>query len=434
LNRLKLSPILALLLTLLAAFGVAMLMVVITLNPPQADLQQLFLFMVGTGGTTIAVVYWLYRRRLVQRFSSLRWTLLAIILLTVALVFINVFVTARLMFISEHDLILTTALLVYGGAIAVISVIFIAGTLIDRIHQLGDAARRLARGELSTRLPAGGNDELAQLTLLFNHMAEELEAVDLKKRELDQSRRDLVAWASHDLRSPLAAVRAMNEAIIDGVVRDEATIAQYRLQMQREIEHLGRLIDDLFELAKIDGGGGAPPRSSIDLETLICDALESMSARAAHKGIELTGDVPPDLPMIHAAHDRVARVLHNLLDNALHHTPAGGHITITAAAQAQGVSIRVHNTGSYIAPEDAARIFERFYRVESARTPRQAGDRGAGLGLAIARGFVEAHGGRIRVESDWERGTTFDVWLPLGDNDSSASPDRLRLSQALRES
>lgn len=403
---------LALALALLAAFVIAMLMVIVTLNPPQADIQQLVFFMLGTGGTTLAIVYWLYRRGLVQWFSSLRWTLLTITILTVALVFINVFVTAQLMFISEHDLILTTALLVYGGAIAVISVIFIASTLIERIHQLGDAAQRLARGELSTRLPVSGNDELARLTVLFNRMAEELDALDTKKRELDQTRRDLVAWASHDLRSPLTAVRAMNEAIIDGVVSDEATIAQYRLQMQREIEHMGRLIDDLFELARVDADGATPARKLIDVEPLICEAIDSFAARAAGSQISLDNHISTDLPKINAASDRIARVLNNLLDNAVQHTPPGGCIMISAAGEANGIGIRIHNTGSYIAPHDLPRIFERFYRAESARTLRADGDRGAGLGLAIAREFVEAHSGRISVESDVQRGTTFHIWLP----------------------
>ncbi|MCA9904552.1 MAG: HAMP domain-containing protein, partial [Anaerolineae bacterium] len=216
-NR-ALSPIFVLIFALLAALVIAMAMIVLTLNPPLEDIQQLMLFMVATGAVTIGGVYLLYRRRLIQWFTSLRWTLLTIIILTVVLVFINVFVTAQLMFISEHDLLLTSALLVYGGVIAIISVIFIAGTLIERIELLGSAARRVARGELHTRLSVRGNDELAQLTRMFNNMAEELETVDAQKRALDQTRRDLVAWASHDLRSPLAAVRAMNEAILDGVV------------------------------------------------------------------------------------------------------------------------------------------------------------------------------------------------------------------------
>ncbi|MCL4247209.1 MAG: HAMP domain-containing histidine kinase [Anaerolineae bacterium] len=411
-NR-ALSPIFVLIFAMLAAFGIAMAMIVLTLNPPLEDIQQLMLFMISTGAVTIGGVYLLYRRRLIQWFTSLRWTLLTIIILTVVLVFINVFVTAQLMFISEHDLLLTSALLVYGGVIAVISVIFIAGTLIERIELLGNAARRVARGELHTRLSVRGNDELAHLTRMFNNMAEELETVDAQKRALDQTRRDLVAWASHDLRSPLAAVRAMNEAILDGVVDDEVTILRYRQQMQREIEHLGRLIDDLFELAQMDTGHLALERKPTNLRPLIDEALESLAARAAEAQIMLSSTVPADLPTMRLAADKIERVLYNLLDNGLRHTPQGGSIYVDIEKRSEIVLIRVRNTGSTISPEDLPHIFDRFYRGENARTPHRDGQRGAGLGLAITRGFVEAHDGRISVESDAVRGTTFTVALPL---------------------
>ena len=413
LNRRALSPILALVFALVLAFAIAMAMIVLTLNPPLQDVQQLMFFMIGTGGVTIGGVYLLYRRRLVQWFSSLRWTLLAIIVLTVVLVFINVFVTAHLMFISEHDLLLTSALLVYGGVIAIISVIFIAGTLIERIELLGDAARRVARGDLKTRLSVRGNDELTQLARMFNHMAQELEVVDAQKRALDQTRRDLVAWASHDLRSPLAAVRAMNEAVLDGVVSDEATITRYRQQMQREIEHLGRLIDDLFELAQMDVGHLPLERRPINLGSLIDETLDSLAARAAEGHIDLSSNIPADLPHVRLAADKIERVLYNLLDNGLRHTPPGGSIRVEVEKQQKHVLIRVRNTGSTIDPADIPHIFDRFYRGENARTPHRDGQRGAGLGLAITRGFVEAHGGHISVESIPDRGTTFTVTLPV---------------------
>lgn len=412
-SRLNLSPILLLLLTLVAALAATMAMVVLALQPPPGDIQQLLLFMTGTGGATIAIVYWLYRRRLVQRFTSLRWTLLAIIVLTVVLVFVNVFITAQLMFISEHDLILTSALLIYAGVIAIISMIFIASTLTERIQQVVAAAQDLAGGALSTRLPTGGNDELARLTAAFNEMAEQLEAVESQKRALDQSRRDLVAWVSHDLRSPLAAIRVMNEAILDGVVTDEATINRYRQQMSREIEHMGRLIGDLFELVQIDAGAVALNWKPAHIGELIGEALERLSIRAVPSEIHLDSDIAASLPLIRADADKIERVIYNLLENALQHTPPGGRISVRAGVQAKAIRIEVHNTGSYIPPQDRPQIFERFYRAENARTPRLAGDRGAGLGLAIARGFVAAHAGSIMVESDAEQGTRFIITLPL---------------------
>jgi len=372
---------------------------------------MLLVYMVVTGAVTIAAVYLLYRAGVVQRFTSLRWTLLTTIVVMVGLVLINVMVTARLMFIRDQDVILITALLIFGGVVAVISALFISGTLIERIQALGDASERVARGELDARLAVSGNDELAQLGHMFNRMATQLAALDHKQRQLEQTRRDLVAWASHDLRSPLAALRAMNEAILDGVVTDEATQTQYRRQMQREIEHMGRLIDDLFDLAQMDTHELPLQRKPTDMGMLIEEAVDGTQARAREAGLTLTHAVADRLPLVSVAPDKMARVLYNLLDNALHHTPNGGCITVSAAQADGGVLIRVHNTGSVITAADVPRVFERFYRGEAARAQRRDGQRSAGLGLAIARGFVEAHGGRITVESSAVAGTTFGVWV-----------------------
>lgn len=377
-----------------------------------AETQMLFVYVALSGGISIAAVYLLTRSGIIQRFTSLRWTLLTTIILLVALILVNVFFTARLMLIDDGGFLVITLLLIFSGIIATIAALFISRALIERIQELSAATTRVGRGELGARLDVRGNDELAQLGSMFNRMSAELELVDQKRRELEQMRRDLVAWASHDLRSPLAAVRAMNEALIDGVVSDEATVARYRAQMQREIEHLGHLIDDLLELAQMDAG---QPRMAIrptNIAMLVDDALMGITARVREGGITLEQDIAPDLPTLQIAPDKIARVLYNLLDNAIQHTPAGGCIHARAAREAGGVTITVHNTGSMIAPDDLPHVFDRFYRGENARTPRHDGQRGTGLGLAIARGFAESHGGRISVDSSAEAGTTFSVWLP----------------------
>jgi signal transduction histidine kinase len=412
LTRRNISPLFSLLGTVIVAFIVAMAVCIPLLNPTMQDVQLLFAFMGSSGVGTVGFVYWLYKRGLAQWFSSLRWTLLAIILLTVLLVFVNVFVTAQLMFISQHDLILTTALLLFAGIIAVISVIYIASSMIERIHQLGEATSKLAQGELDTRLSIRGNDELAQLAVMFNHMAQQLETVDQEKRLLEQSRRDLVAWASHDLRTPLTAIRAMNEAMLDGVVSDTQTVNHYRQQIQHEVEHLGRLIDDLFEIVQMDAGHLNLNRKLTIIPELIRPTLVSVSARAAQKHIRVQSDIEEGLPALYIAPDKIQRVLYNLLDNAVHHTPSDGTVTLTAKRKNKGVEICIHNTGSVIDPNDLPHIFERFYRSERSRVQTSSGYRGTGLGLAIARGFVEAHGGTISVISSSEYGTTFTIYLP----------------------
>ena len=407
-----LMPIIWLIVSVLLAFIVAMLVVVPTLNPPQRDVELLFIFMSTSGGGSIGVAYILYNRGMTQWFTSLRWTLLATCILNVMLIFANVLLTAQLMFISNHDLMLTTALLLFGGMVSVISVYFISTTLIERIHNVAGAFQHLARGHLQTRLPVSGRDELAQLAGTFNQMADALQSMDEEKRQLEQARRDLIAWVSHDLRTPLATIRAMNEAILDGVVTDPQTITRYTQNTQKEVEHLSHLIDDLFEVAQLDTGHLKLTRQMASLRDLISDTLGTIGAQAEQRGVILVGEVSDGVDMLFIAPDKIQRILYNLLDNALRHTPAGGKIILLAKKSLIGVEITVHNTGQAISPVDLPHLFESFYRGEPSRARSEGGQRGTGLGLAIVRGLVEAHGGQISVISNPEQGTTFTFTLP----------------------
>jgi two-component system sensor histidine kinase SaeS len=396
-----------------ASIGIALLVVIATLNPPAKDVQDLFMYMFGTSLFTIGLAYFLYRGRILQWFNSLRWALLATIVLTMLLILVNVWVTARLMFINEHDLALTAALLIFAGVVSIVAVFFISGAMIERIQDLGQGTQQLAQGDLEVRLPEQGNDELAQLAKLFNTMAESLQTLDDQKRQLEQTRRDLIAWVSHDLRTPLAAIQAMNEAILDGVAGDTQTTTRYTENIQREIEHLRRMIDDLFELTKLDTERVNLVKEKASLRDLISDTLGSMEAQAAQHNIRLKGTVEDGIDVMMIAPDKVQRVLYNLLGNAIRHTPTGGEVGLLAKRVGECVQIGVHNSGSIISETDLPHIFKSFYRGERSRAQERDGYRGTGLGLAIARGFVEAHGGEIWVESDEKRGTTFTFTLPL---------------------
>jgi signal transduction histidine kinase len=395
-----------------AALAVSMLIIIINLNPPANDVQLLVLFMGGSGSASVVLVYGLYRTGLLVSFTSVRWTLLAIIVLPVALMIVNVWLTAQLMFISYHDLTLTIALLIFASVVAMISVFFIASAWIERIYALGQIAAQVARGELKMRLQVRGKDELAQLTLVFNQMMDSLEAIDREKHQLEQTRRDLIAWISHDLRTPLAAARAMNESILDGIVTDAATVLRYNRTIDRELAHLSSMVEDLFALAQLDAGNFKIKREQVSLRDLVSDTLGSLSAQTDQMGIVLEGVIEPGVDMVEIAPDKIQRVLYNLIDNALQHTPPGHRVVVHVRPESAGTAVSVCNTGSVIPLEELPHLFTSFFRGERSRRQRTGGERGTGLGLAIVRGFVEAHGGKIDVTSTPEEGTRFTFTLP----------------------
>jgi signal transduction histidine kinase len=329
--------------------------------------------------------------------------------LGVVVVLINVVVTAILMFLSQHDLGVLGLLLFFA---AVLSIFFGASQgqlLADSIAVLIRAARRMADGNLATRVAVTRADELGELAEAFNRMAAQLEEYTTHQRDAEQARRDLIAAVSHDLRTPLSSIRAMVEALCDHVVADSETVDRYHQTIRSEIERLNALIGDLLELSRIEAGALELHPEPASLYDLISDTIRSMGPRASSKGVALDGDVPPNLPMVRIDLGRIQRVLVNLVDNAIRHSPENARITLTAVDVGREVRVDVADTGEGIAEADLPSIFDRFYRGEKSRS-RDAG--GAGLGLAIARGLVEAQGGRIWVQSTKGEGSVFSFTLP----------------------
>jgi signal transduction histidine kinase len=254
---------------------------------------------------------------------------------------------------------------------------------------------------------------MADLARSFNEMAAQLEAAARKQRELDTLRRDLIAWIGHDLRTPLASIQAIVEALADGIVEDPATVQRYLRTAQRDIRALSLLIDDLFEMAQIDAGGLQLERHPNAISDLISDTIERFSELAARQGVTLEGSAGPGVDPVSIDAQQIERVLANLVDNALRHTPAGGTVQVRASRTTTGVLVEVRDTGEGIRREDLPHVFDQFYRGEKSRS-RATG--GSGLGLAIARGIVEAHGGRIGVNSVAGRGARFFFTLPASDS------------------
>jgi signal transduction histidine kinase len=343
--------------------------------------------------------------------------------LGVGIALLNIYLTARLMFIRESDLPLLVLLLLLAGVASLALGTALAATITSRVRSLHAGARAVASGDLTARVEERGDDEVAGLAREFNRMASQLADAAAERERQEDARRSLIAAVSHDLRTPLASLRAMLEALSDGLVEDQETKARYFTTMRGQIGLLSGLIDDLFELSRIDAGELRLELLRVAPSDLVSDVIEGLRAQAGARGVALEGSVAPGTPAVSASPQRIEQVLANLVTNAIRHTAAGGCVTLRAepdeplppgagepaATRHSFVVFAVRDTGEGIAAEDLPHVFERFYRGEKSRS-RATG--GAGLGLAIAKGIVEAHGGRIWIESPPGAGTTVRFTLP----------------------
>lgn len=399
-----------LILGVVTILSISLIVFELVMLPPLRDLGLMALYLTITALVSALAGYIAYRLGWINFSPALRWTLLGGYALASILTFFNVWFSAQMMFASEHDLLLAIVLLVFAGGMAMVLGYFLSSTITERIHQLKDAAEKLANGDLKTRVAVNGRDEVASLAVTFNQMAEQLQAADNKQRELESLRRDLIAWVSHDLQTPLTSIRAILEALSDGVVEDSETVKRYLHTAQRDVRSLSSLIDDLFQMAQLDAGGFPLHSTNASLGDLVSDTLESFTELAKQGEITLEGNVDSDVDPVRMDTQAVGRVLNNLIGNALRHTPANGRVSVWVRRANQHVEVTVSDTGEGIRAEDLPHVFERFYRGDASRSRKRGV--GAGLGLAIARGIVQAHGGDIKVESKIGKGTQFTFHIP----------------------
>jgi signal transduction histidine kinase len=228
----------------------------------------------------------------------------------------------------------------------------------------------------------------------------------------ESARRELVAWISHDLRTPLAGIRAMTEALADSVVTDPDEVAQYAQRIGQQTQRLSGMVDDLFQLSRISSGALRLTLSAIPLGEVVSEALAAEAVTATRKGVRLQADAGSEWPVVHGSDPELARVVRNLLSNAIRHTPPDGTVVVAAGARDGQAWLRVDDACGGIPEHELDRVFDVAYRGNTARTPALADESGAGLGLAIARGFVEAHSGRIEARN-YGSGCRFEIQLPL---------------------
>lgn len=280
--------------------------------------------------------------------------------------------------------------------------LFFSRSVIAPVHAMSLATQRIADGRYDERVQVNGSDELAQLAVYFNQMAEKL-------NEVETTRRRLIGDVSHELRTPLAVIKGSMEGLVDGVL--PATDETF-LNIRTEADRLNRLVDDLQELSRVEARAYQLDIHPVNVAALVRTVVKRLSPHAESKRITLDFELAPDLPQILADEDRAVQILTNLTGNAVQYTPEGGRVILSAKRLNEEVQVSVRDTGIGIPPEHLSHIFDRFYRVDKSRS-RQAGG-GSGIGLTIARALIEAQGGHIWVESPGGgQGSTFNFTLPI---------------------
>jgi len=322
---------------------------------------------------------------------------------------LGVGVIAWLMMGSDSDRDVMLDLMSIAGLAGFAVAMFVGRRIIQASHALSAAVQNVSDSGVyvapEMTLPAELNELSDELAVTHERLALARE----RERTLEASRRELVAWVSHDLRTPLAGLRAMAEALEDQVVVDPRTVSQYHTQIRREVDRLTAMIDDLFELSRIHAGALRLSRRMVGLEDLVAEVVASAEPVARAKGVRLSGAAVRGMPVFVDSAE-MGRALRNLVTNAIRHTPSDRGVDVLAEVQGGMACVSVSDACGGIPPDDLPRVFDVAFRGESARTPGP--QEGAGLGLSIARGIVEAHSGQIAVRNAG-LGCQFLIRLPL---------------------
>lgn len=350
--------------------------------------------LLGSGVPILALSHLLARRR--ARVGSLSRQFALAIALVVGLALASVAVVAGLMFVSTHDAVILMLLLVSAGVLAVYSASILAREVMWDIGVVAQGVTAVGHGARDVRLETRAADEVAELAAAGNRMIEQLAAREAERDAAEAARRSLLAAVSHDLRTPLASLRVLVEALGgEEEALDEETRRRYLGQLAVHVASLEGLIDDLFELSRLEAGEIEWPMEELRLGELVEETVEAMGARSDAEGVVSEVRLEAELPLVRGNPEKLQRVLFNLIDNAIRHTPEGGRIVVAAeGAAGGGVEVEVADSGEGIDAAEREQVFDPFYRGgrESPRTRR-----GAGLGLTICRKILEVHGGRVWV-------------------------------------
>ena len=395
----------ALVVVVAAAGALAALAVGAAMGMSAGDLAQL---LVPLGVSTVVTVGTALAANAALARTTLRYRFLVVAVLGAGVALANLAVMAHLMLVSHHDLAIVLLLVVFAAGTAVALALVLAAVSVKAVDRLVSGARRIGDGDLDGRIgELDAGPELDELARSLDDAAGRLRAARVSEQHAEQMRRDLIVAVSHDLRTPLAGLRAMVEAIDDGVVDDPTTVRRYAGEMRRSVEQLVVMVDDLFELTQLDAMAIQAETARASLEDVVRSAVSTIEPTAHRKGLAVVTDLEGALGA--TCSPRLVRVLQNLLVNAVRHTPPDGTVRIEAIEDERGLLLAVEDTGEGIAEVDLPRVFEPFFRADPARQGP-----GAGLGLALAQRIVQAMGGSIAAESTPNSGARFAVELPAG--------------------
>jgi signal transduction histidine kinase len=329
--------------------------------------------------------------RIRARLGSLSRQFALAIAIVVAPVLLGLVVSWLLTGVSGHGVWIVVAIVVGSGAVAVVAAKLLAGGILRDVQAIRDGLTAVRRGEREVEIVTAVPDELGELAAAANAMIGRLRYEEAARDQAEAAHRDLVAAVSHDLRTPITSLRLLAEAVGDDIVDGEVRRG-YLDRMRVHIDALSALIDDLFELSRLEAGDIRWSLEQVPLGELVGETVAAMRVQADAKGVAVRADVPDALLPARANPEKLQRVLFNLIQNAIRHTPADGSVVVRAEPVAGQIEIEVADTGDGIAPDQQPHVFTAFYRggADSARTGA-----GAGLGLAVSRAIVEAHGGRI---------------------------------------
>ncbi|MEN3281766.1 MAG: two-component system, OmpR family, sensor kinase [Solirubrobacteraceae bacterium] len=351
------------------------------------------------GCATVLVAHGLALGR--ERVGSLRRQFAVVSTVAVVQLVAAVVLFVDQMFVSGHDAFFAVLAAVYATALTAWAVRLLGRRALDDVDAVRATLTGVGQGRRDVRTGVRGRDEIARL-------AADVDAMVARLEDEERARRSLIAAVSHDLRTPITALRLLADAI-DDEVADAETRREYAARIGTHVRALGALIDDLFELTRLESGDLTWTMERVRVDTLLHEAVEAMRPAAEAQEVSVTAELDAEIAAARANPEKLQRELFNLLQNAIRHTPPDGSVTVRAESVGGGIEIEVADTGSGIDGEHRTRVFEPFYRADGSRS-----DGGAGLGLAVSRAIVEAHGGTIWLE-EAPVGARVRFRLPSGD-------------------